>query len=51
VSEIVTNVLTHTHGRDIILEHDGGGDRAQTVAAMGVFIPELLERGYHFVSM
>jgi peptidoglycan-N-acetylglucosamine deacetylase len=49
---IVHNVLTHTRAHDIILEHDGGGSsRANTVAAMRIFIPELLDRGFHFVAM
>ncbi|MBR7826947.1 polysaccharide deacetylase family protein [Actinospica sp. MGRD01-02] len=39
VGAIVTNVLTHTRSRDIILEHDGGGNRAQTIAAMRIFHP------------
>jgi peptidoglycan/xylan/chitin deacetylase (PgdA/CDA1 family) len=48
---IVDNVMQHTRAHDIILEHDGGGDRSNTVAALKIFIPELLDRGYHFVAM
>jgi peptidoglycan/xylan/chitin deacetylase (PgdA/CDA1 family) len=48
---IVNNVLTHTRAHDIILEHDGGGDRRNTVAALKRFIPALLDRGFHFVAM
>jgi peptidoglycan/xylan/chitin deacetylase (PgdA/CDA1 family) len=48
---IVHNVLTHTHAHDIILEHDGPKDRAHTVAALKIFIPQLLDRGFHFVAM
>jgi peptidoglycan/xylan/chitin deacetylase (PgdA/CDA1 family) len=49
---IVHNVLTHTHAHDIILEHDGGGtSRAHTVAALRIFIPKLLDRGFRFVAM
>ncbi|HEV2634690.1 MAG TPA: polysaccharide deacetylase family protein [Actinocrinis sp.] len=51
VTSIVNNVMQHTRQHDIILEHDGGGDRSQTVAAMKIFIPELLGRGFHFVAM
>ncbi|WP_370350640.1 polysaccharide deacetylase family protein [Catenulispora sp. EB89] len=47
---IVQNVLSHTKTGSIILEHDGGGDRSQTVAALQRFLPQLLEAGYHFVQ-
>ena len=33
---------------DVVLLHDGGGDRAQTVAAVDRVIPGLLERGWRF---
>jgi peptidoglycan/xylan/chitin deacetylase (PgdA/CDA1 family) len=49
--EIVANVMEHTHAHDIILEHDGGGDRSNTVAALKIFIPELLDKGFKFVAM
>jgi peptidoglycan/xylan/chitin deacetylase (PgdA/CDA1 family) len=49
--QIVQNVMKHTHAHDIILEHDGGGDRSHTVAALKIFIPELLDKGFHFVAM
>ena len=48
---IVDNVMRNTRAHDIILEHDGGGDRSHTVAALKVFIPELLDRGFNFVAM
>lgn len=50
VSAIVTNILRNTRSGSIILEHDGGGDRSQTVAALGIVIPRLLDAGYHFVT-
>ncbi|HWI87273.1 MAG TPA: polysaccharide deacetylase family protein, partial [Sphingomonas sp.] len=37
--------------RNIILLHDSGGDRAQTVAALPVLIDALRARGYRFVSV
>lgn len=49
--QIVQNVLKHTHAHDIILEHDGPSDRAHTVAALKIFIPALLDKGFHFVAM
>jgi peptidoglycan/xylan/chitin deacetylase (PgdA/CDA1 family) len=47
---IVSTVLGHTHPGSIILEHDGGGDRSQTVAALTQFLPKLLDAGYQFVQ-
>lgn len=37
--------------RNVILLHDGGGNRAQTVAALPVIIDQLRARGYHFVPI
>ncbi|MGN6498112.1 MAG: glycosyltransferase, partial [Tsuneonella sp.] len=36
---------------NVILLHDGGGDRAQTVAALPRLITELRERGYRIVPL
>ncbi|WEH33699.1 glycosyltransferase [Streptomyces sp. AM 4-1-1] len=35
----------------IILMHDSGGDRSQTVAALGKFLPRMQERGYTFDNL
>ena len=48
VKEIVSNIMKNTDTGSIILEHDGGGDRSETVAALKIAIPRLLDRGYHF---
>jgi peptidoglycan/xylan/chitin deacetylase (PgdA/CDA1 family) len=40
--------MDRTRTGSIILEHDGGGDRSQTVAALRVVLPRLLDAGYHF---
>ena len=37
-----------TQPGSIILEHDGGGNRAETVRALGIVLPRLLAEGYHF---
>jgi peptidoglycan/xylan/chitin deacetylase (PgdA/CDA1 family) len=50
VSSIVRNVMRNTRSGSIILEHDGGGNRSQTVTALGIVIPRLLDAGYHFVT-
>jgi len=48
VSSIVQDILRTTRSGSIILEHDGGGDRSQTVAALQVVLPRLLDEGYKF---
>ncbi|MCQ4081059.1 polysaccharide deacetylase family protein [Streptomyces sp. RB6PN25] len=49
-SRIVERIMAHTHPGSIILEHDGGGDRSQTVAALRVVLPRLIDAGYQFVT-
>ena len=48
VPAIIANIMHNTHGGSIILEHDGGGNRSQTVAALKYVIPRLLAAGYRF---
>jgi peptidoglycan-N-acetylglucosamine deacetylase len=48
VSSIVRNIMRHTRTGSIILEHDGGGNRSQTVAALKIVLPRLLAAGYQF---
>ena len=45
--------LRHAQGRrgGIVLLHDGGGDRSQTVAALGRLVPALRARGFRFVTV
>jgi peptidoglycan/xylan/chitin deacetylase (PgdA/CDA1 family) len=50
VSSIVTNIMRNTRTGSIILEHDGGGNRSQTVAALKIVLPRLLDSGYHFTT-
>ncbi|MFE1957009.1 bifunctional polysaccharide deacetylase/glycosyltransferase family 2 protein [Streptomyces sp. NPDC059479] len=35
----------------IVLMHDSGGDRSQTVEALGHFLPKMQERGYEFTTV
>jgi cellulose synthase/poly-beta-1,6-N-acetylglucosamine synthase-like glycosyltransferase/peptidoglycan/xylan/chitin deacetylase (PgdA/CDA1 family)/spore germination protein YaaH len=49
--EIVEGVLRQSNSGNIILFHDGGGDRTQTVAALPQVIDALRARGYQFVSV
>lgn len=41
---IINNVLAHTHAGSIVLMHDGGGDRSQTVQALRTILPNLRSR-------
>jgi peptidoglycan/xylan/chitin deacetylase (PgdA/CDA1 family) len=50
VRSIVDNIMSHTETGSIILEHDGGGDRSETVAALKIVIPRLLDDGYRFTT-
>ena len=50
VREIVAIIMANTRTGSIILEHDGGGDRSQTVAALRIAIPRLLDQGYRFAT-
>jgi len=49
--EIVDSVLRQAGNGNIILLHDGGGDRTQTVAALPQIIDALREKGYQLVSV
>jgi peptidoglycan/xylan/chitin deacetylase (PgdA/CDA1 family) len=48
---IIDNVLSNTRPGGIILLHDGGGDRAQTIQALPQIITTLLHQGYKFVTV
>jgi peptidoglycan/xylan/chitin deacetylase (PgdA/CDA1 family) len=48
VTSIVNSIVRNTRTGSIILEHDGGGNRSQTVAALRIVIPRLLRAGYRF---
>ena len=48
---IVTNSLPTADNGAIVMFHDGGGNRAQTVQALPRLIDELKARGYHFTTV
>jgi peptidoglycan-N-acetylglucosamine deacetylase len=50
VRAIVRDIDSETRTGSIILEHDGGGNRSQTVAALKIWLPRLLEAGYQFTT-
>jgi peptidoglycan-N-acetylglucosamine deacetylase len=50
VNAIVRDIVADTRTGSIILEHDGGGNRSQTVAALKIWLPRLLDEGYQFTT-
>jgi peptidoglycan-N-acetylglucosamine deacetylase len=50
VRAIVRNIESDTRTGSIILEHDGGGNRSQTVSALKIWLPRLLDEGYQFTT-
>jgi peptidoglycan-N-acetylglucosamine deacetylase len=51
VHQIIYTALSGARPGAIILFHDGGGDRSQTVAALPHIIERLLQRGYRLVTV
>ncbi|SDY68717.1 Glycosyltransferase, catalytic subunit of cellulose synthase and poly-beta-1,6-N-acetylglucosamine synthase [Micromonospora pattaloongensis] len=51
VDAIVRNMTPPGDSGAIILLHDSGGDRSQTVAALDRFIPAMQARGYRFTTV
>jgi cellulose synthase/poly-beta-1,6-N-acetylglucosamine synthase-like glycosyltransferase/peptidoglycan/xylan/chitin deacetylase (PgdA/CDA1 family) len=51
VRSIVRAVTPRGNSGGIVLLHDGGGDRSQTVAALEQIIPRLKARGFRFVRV
>ncbi|MGE5704369.1 MAG: polysaccharide deacetylase family protein [Clostridia bacterium] len=51
VKKIVKKVLKNARNGDIVLFHDYGGARSQTVRALKEILPELHRRGFHFVTV
>jgi peptidoglycan/xylan/chitin deacetylase (PgdA/CDA1 family) len=47
---IIRNIMRNTRSGSIILEHDGGGNRSQTVAALRVVLPRLVAAGFRFTT-
>ncbi|GGQ41647.1 bifunctional polysaccharide deacetylase/glycosyltransferase family 2 protein [Couchioplanes azureus] len=51
VEQIVRNATPAGDAGAVVLFHDAGGDRAQTVAALRAFIPMMKARGYSFTTV
>ena len=51
-ANVIINRVLYQAGRgSIILMHDGGGDRSQTVAALPYIIENLRSQGFKFVTL
>jgi len=48
VDAIVRSVVDHARPGDVVLFHDGGGSRDQTVAALELILAQLADRGFAF---
>ena len=51
VNNIITTVLSGATPGNIVLFHDAGGDRSQTVTALENILPALEQKGYKFVTV
>ncbi|HKH22480.1 MAG TPA: polysaccharide deacetylase family protein, partial [Solirubrobacterales bacterium] len=51
VAAIASGVIHHAHNGSIVVMHDGGGDRSQTVAALPAILSHFRHRGYRFVPV
>jgi peptidoglycan/xylan/chitin deacetylase (PgdA/CDA1 family) len=48
---IASNVIRNAHNGSIVVMHDGGGSRGQTVAALPKILSHFRHRGYEFVTV
>jgi peptidoglycan/xylan/chitin deacetylase (PgdA/CDA1 family) len=51
VDHIIANATPKGSAGQVLLMHDAGGDRAQTVAALGRLLPRLKARGFTFATL
>jgi peptidoglycan/xylan/chitin deacetylase (PgdA/CDA1 family) len=48
-ADVIARRVLAAHPGAIVIMHDGGGDRSETVAALQTIVPEVIARGYHLV--
>jgi len=51
VDKIIKKVVTNAQNGDIVLFHDHGGNRKQTINALQEILPQLQKRGYRFITV
>jgi peptidoglycan/xylan/chitin deacetylase (PgdA/CDA1 family) len=49
--KIARRVLKNVKDGSVVLMHDGGGKRSQTVAALKIILPQLQKRGYTMLAL
>lgn len=50
-TDSIVQMIMSVQPGQVILMHDGGGDRSQTVEALRQTLPQLVEQGYKFVTI
>ncbi len=50
-SDAIAEMIESAQSGQVVLMHDGGGDRTQTVEALRMALPKLKEQGYQFVTI
>ena len=50
-SDAIAEAILSVQPGQVVLMHDGGGDRSQTVEALRTALPQLVEQGYRFVTI
>jgi peptidoglycan/xylan/chitin deacetylase (PgdA/CDA1 family) len=48
---IADHIIRNARNGDIVLLHDGGGDRSQTILALKSILPALKQKGFQFVTV
>lgn len=48
---LVTRVVDGAQDRNVLLFHDGGGDRTQTILALPWIIQGLRDKGFQFIPV
>jgi peptidoglycan/xylan/chitin deacetylase (PgdA/CDA1 family) len=51
VEAIASNVIGNAHNGSIVVMHDGGGNRSETIAALPAILSHFRHRGYKFVTV
>jgi peptidoglycan/xylan/chitin deacetylase (PgdA/CDA1 family) len=51
VSAIASNVIHNARNGSIVVMHDGGGNRSETIAALPAILSHFRHRGYRFVTV
>ena len=51
VGAIASNVIENAHNGSIVVMHDGGGNRSETISALPSILAHFRSRGYRFVTV